>query len=443
MAESTNPILQKINHFVVLMLENRSFDHLFGSLNKINPNIAGLTGEESCPDSYAAGASAKVRPATDFKMTFDPGHEFEDIQTQLYGLDPAHPGLPKPPANPAAMSGFIDSAYPAAQAVKPPADRLKVMEYFPPGALAVLSTLAQQFAVFNYWHSSLPGPPWPNRFFAHAGTSGGLTDSPDTGAILKGFAFQNGTIYDQLHQAGRSWRVYHDGTPQCIGIKSLRDEYLTPGTTHFSDWTDFDDDIWNNALPDYSFIEPRYNIGSQYVGGTSMHPLDDLRLGEQLVKDVYELIRQSPTYWNDTMIIIAFDEHGAFYDHVPPPLAVPTGDDVHYSNPEHPFAFDLLGVRVPAIVISAYTSANTVIGKDPKDPATRFDHASILKTVADRFSLPGLTQRDKQANSLAVALTLNAPRSDAPSVLTDPTQDVLAGATWAFVPGLPIPPAIG
>lgn len=431
MAANPNPVLQKINRFVVLMLENRSFDHLLGGFKKANPAIDGLTGKESCPDSFGAGSQVTVRAAADFTMSFDPGHEFMDVQTQLYGLDPANPGNPKPPSNPAAMNGFIDSADAAAQAASVPNDRVRVMEFFPAGALQVLSTLAQQFAIFNYWHSSLPGPTWPNRFFAHAGTSGGLTDSPDTAAILAGFNFKQGTIYDQLKNAGRSWRVYHDGMPQCAGIRSLLLEYVDPLTSNFSEWTNFADDVSNSALPDYTFIEPRYAIGSQYVGGTSMHPLDDLRLGEQLVKDVYELIRQSPTYWNDTMIIVTFDEHGAFYDHVPPPAATPTGDDTAYRNPRHPFGFDLLGVRVPAIVISAYTAPNTVIGTSPNDPATIFDHTSILKTVADRFSLPGLTPRDKSANSLAAALNLSTPRTDAPTVLPDPTLDELAG---------PVPP---
>jgi phospholipase C len=159
-----------------------------------------------------------------------------------------------------------------------------------------------------------------------------------------------------------------------------------------------------------------------------MHPLDDVRLGEQLVKNVYELIRTSPAYWTDTMLIITFDEHGGFFDHVAPPPTTPTGDDAKYSNPAHPFAFNLLGVRVPAIVISAYTAAGTVIGTDPNDPTTIFDHTSVLKTVEDKFGLPSLTQRDQGANSLDVALNLGAARTDPPSVLVDPMLGSLSDA---------------
>jgi phospholipase C len=286
--------------------------------------------------------------------------------------------------------------------------------------LPVLSTLAQQFAVFNFWHSSLPGPTWPNRFFIHAATSGGLTDSPGTGTVLGGFSFANGTIYERLKQAGKNWRIYHDGTPQSIGIDSLRADYLNPLTTNFREWSYFAEDVQNATLPEYTFIEPQYNVGGNYVGGTSMHPLDDVRLGEQLVKNVYELIRTSPAYWTDTMLIITFDEHGGFFDHVAPPQTTPTGDDTKYSNPAHPFAFNWLGVRVPGIVISAYTAAGTVIGTDPNDPTTIFDHTSVLKTVEDKFGLPSLTQRDKGANSLDVALNLGAARTDPPTVLLDP-----------------------
>ena len=139
-----------------------------------------------------------------------------------------------------------------------------------------------------------------------------------------------------------------------------------------------------------------------------------------LVKFVYEALRGS-NYWQDTMLIITFDEHGGFFDHVAPPPAVPTGDDTAYANAKNNFHFDLYGVRVPAIVISAYTQKGTVIGTDAADPTTIFDHTSILATVAARFNLPPLTARDKVANKLDAALNLDAPRTDAPMVLPSPS----------------------
>jgi len=430
--------LAKIEHFVVLMLENRSFDHLLGWLKSTDPRVEGLTGGESCPDVPPGGTNpVKVAPATAFAMPFDPGHEFEDIQIQLYGSNGATPPGPKPESNPASMDGFIASAFEAAAAADVPQDRVGVMEYFTPDSVSVLAILARQFALFNFWYSSLPGPTWPNRFFVHAATSGGLTDSPGTQSIIDGFSFANKTIYDKLKAANKDWRIYHDGLPQSIGIDSLRTEYLNAFTKNFREFTYFVDDVQNAALPEYTFIEPQYDTGGNYANGNSMHPLNDVRLGEQLVKAVYEIIRQSADYWPNTMLIITFDEHGGFYDHVPPPKATPPGDATNYSNKDHPFGFDVLGVRVPAIVISAYTQAGTVIGVNASDPATVFDHTSILKTVELRFGLSNLTQRDAKANTLEVALNLDMPRDDAPGILNDPASDVLPSAVPAAAPTTP------
>jgi phospholipase C len=209
--------------------------------------------------------------------------------------------------------------------------------------------------------------------------------------------------------------------PQTAGIDSLRFAYIDPFTTHFREMKYFAEDVKNGVLPEYTFIEPNYDSGENYVNGNSMHPLNDIRKGDQLVKTVYETLRNS-NYWQDTMLIITFDEHGGFCDHVPPPAAVPTGDDASYANPKNNFKFDLYGIRVPAIVVSAYTKKGTIIGTDPEDPSTIFDHTSILATVEARFNLPPLTGRDKVANTLDVALNLDVPRTDAPTSLTPPTS---------------------
>ncbi len=419
---------QGIKRFVVLMLENRSFDHLCGYLKASNPRVMGLTGSEfnrKDPNS-PTDPPVMVARASSFVMTFDPGHEYYDVQVQLYGplkdTDPSLPPVANPATDPAPMSGFVASAK---QAADFSGDENLVMDCFQPDQLPVLTTLAAEFTLFNFWYSSLPGPTWPNRFFIHAATSRGLTDSPSTGQILEGFAFQNDTIFERLEQAGRSWCIYHDGLPQTAGIVSLRDEYIDPFTKKFQDMDDFFDDVKNGRLADYNFIEPRYDTGNNYVAGNSMHPLNDIRLGEALVKKVYEAIRNSPC-WNDTMVVITFDEHGGFYDHQSPPAAVPPGDDGKYANPAYSFRFDLLGVRVPAIVVSAYTSKGTIIGDDPADPATVFDHTSVAATVEKLFGLEPLTNRDRAANTLEVALNLATPRlgpADAPVALPSPARD--------------------
>ncbi len=422
---------QKIEHIVVLMLENRSFDHLLGFMNANNPDIVGLRGNETnYPDPNNSVSPQTVCKATSFMMPFDPGHEFMDVQLQLYGPKNPPPSssssTPNSPTEPAQMNGFLCSAIYNAQQQKVDAkDASRIMECFQPGQVTVLSALIQEFTLFNFWHSSLPGPTWPNRFFAHAATSGGLTDSPDDERIIEGFSFPNGTIYDRLTDAKKAWRIYHGDLPQTAGIDSLRLEFLNPFTKNFRKMDDFTADVKSGDLPEYTFIEPKYNTGNNYVNGNSMHPVNDIRNGESLIKQVYETLRNS-ALWDKLMLIITFDEHGGFYDHVSPPAAVPTGDDTRYANPEHPFAFDHLGVRVPAVVVSAYTQKGAVIGTDATNVATRFDHTSILATVSKLFGLRHLTKRDVKANTLDIALNLETPRltsADALTTLPDTASD--------------------
>ena len=228
--------LGNIRRFVVLMLENRSFDHVLGALKAENPAIA--------------GALDPARPAAPFAMPFDPPHEFEDMQIQLYGG--------APPTYPAPMSGFVESA---ARGAPTPSDAELVMQYFRPEQLPVLTTLAREYALINYWHSPLPGPTWPNRFFAHAATSGGLCGSPGESDILAGYNFPAGTLYERLEEAGKSWRIYHDGLPQAAGIDSLRTDFLNIFTRNFREMSFFEGDLRTGALPEYVFIEPNYDTG--------------------------------------------------------------------------------------------------------------------------------------------------------------------------------------
>ncbi len=414
--------LGKINRFVVLMMENRSFDHLVGYLKTLNPAIEGLTGNEfsNFPDPLTKQQPpVSVSPTAAFTLPFDPPHEFADVQAQLYGCDPAKMPCANTRVDPALMNGFLECGNLVAAENKVPTQGFRVMECFAPGSVPCIMTLAQEFALFNFWYSSLPGPTWPNRFFVHASTSGGLSDSPGTGAIFSGFSFKNGTIYAALANAGKDWRIYHDGLPQTAGIESLRLSYVDPFTKNFREMEHFAADVKDGHLPEYTFIEPYYGgfLDTTFAKGNSMHPQDDVRDGDKLIQLVYESLRNS-NYWQDTMLIITFDEHGGLYDHVPPPKAVPTGDDSTYANANDQFNFDLYGVRVPTIVISAYTQKGTVIGKDRNDPNTMFDHTSIPATVQSRFGLPPLTARDKVANTLDVALNLDTPRSDAPTKLS-------------------------
>jgi phospholipase C len=419
-----------IQNVVVLMLENRSFDHLFGALKGVNNEIEGLTGNETnlVDPRNPQSQIVKVTPSSQFGLPFgigfDPAHEFPDVQVQLYGPPPA----PNPLPAQAPMTGFAFSGNEAVQAQEGEFanDFEQVMEYFPPDQIPVLSNLAQNFAVFNWWFSSLPGPTWPNRYFIHAATSGGLNYSPTdlksgSAALLGfGFTFKNGTIYDLIQKAGKQWRIYNDGLPQAATISSLYQDFHNPTTTHFRDMSNFAADVAAGSLPEYTFIEPNYDVAGNYQNGNSMHPLNDVQSGESLVKLVYETLRNS-AYWEKLLLVITFDEHGGFYDHVPPAATVPTGDDSTYADPvKYPFTWDRLGVRVPNIVISAYTPPGTVIDKDQNGQPYILDHTSVLATIEKIFGLPNLTNRDKNANPLAPAFPLAVAIQTAPTKLPDP-----------------------
>ena len=394
--------LDAINHFVVVMLENRSFDHMLGYTKALNPAIAGTEPTDfNYVDPITKTDPVQVSRATTSAIGFDPGHEFDQVDDQIHG--PEGGRIP--------MGGFIQSSGGSRAR--------QVMECFEPDQLPAFTKLAGEFAIFNFWYSSMPGPTWPNRFFVHASTSGGLFESPDTGSILLGFRFKNGTLYDQLQAAGKSWRVYHEDKPQVLGIRGMVSKYLRG--PHFRQMQNFYRDVRSGELPDYAFIEPNHDPHRKFINGNSMHPENDVRHGERLIKDVYEAIRNSK-YWTNTMLVVTFDEHGGFYDHLVPPAAPPTGDDSRYGSRDKTFAFDRYGVRVPTIVVSAYTDRQTVIGKDPDDPIAIFDHSSIPATVQKRFRLKPLSKRDAKANTLDAALTRTSARdADAPKKLPSVT----------------------
>jgi phospholipase C len=294
----------------------------------------------------------------------------------------------------------------------------------------------------------MPGPTWPNRFFVHGGSSGGLDHSPtmaETGewetGVPGGFAFEKGNIYDQLKKTGIPFRFYR-------GNRFITDDYpivaalkgIVPSQSH--DIKDFYTDMEKNYEAFFTFIEPSYGniIKNTYAGGTSQHPMDDVRGGEQLIKDVYESIRKS-SLWNTSLLIITWDEHGGFYDHVTPPTAVPPEDKVvtpqktflqkilswipflsakKNSVNKFGFNFNQYGVRVPAVIISPWIPKNTVDG-------TLYDHASIPATLrAFKSQLKSLTARMSTANDLTHLLSLNAPREDTPTELPSVDQHNIA-----------------
>jgi phospholipase C len=405
-----------IKHVFVLMLENRSFDHLFA--------FSGRSGVAPPDASWGMTADAPDR------APLDPPHEFEDVAAQIGGTQP--------------MSGFAQQSYWNVS-----------RQGFGPGALPILSTLANQYFLFDNWYSSMPGPTWPNRFFVHAGSSGGLDNSPSAATTIESetvdslsFSFPNGTLYSCLRQANRTWRVYHDDLfPQVLAIKDMIDPFrlntgqfswLRAGEKQF-----FIDDLADGFDVDYTFIEPNYGLATGgFENGNCQHPVGSMAAGEAFIQYVYEAIRNSPV-WPQSLLIVTYDEHGAFFDHQNPPAAIAPNDGTqNHGRAENPqnCAFDRLGVRVPAIAISPWI-AQGGLGSQAF-PGKVFDHTSIIKTVTSLFGASAsLGARAPAANSLESICSLSAMRTDGDAIASmfgQPAPAATAAAV-AAAPGAEMP----
>jgi phospholipase C len=399
--------LAAIEHLVVLMLENRSFDHMLGFLYADTNNVSaggqafeGLSGKESNPDS-AAGTVAVVfkiaanTAATYFQPGADPGEGYAATNAQLFGNATA----PSPPT--ATNRGFVDNY---ATALKTDASLkwsiLKgttshdIMGMHTPQTLPVLSALARGYAVCDHWYASAPTETLPNRAFVHAATSQGHMDD-------KTKSFTAPTVFGALTRAKVGWMIYgYDAEP--LTRLTFPDTSSAPNA-NFGKFADFQKAAAAGTLPAYTFLEPSW--GSS---GNSQHPNYNVALGEQLIHDVYYALRNGPG-WSKTLLIVTYDEHGGCYDHVPPPAGATPPDT---TAGEFGFDFKRFGVRVPTVLISPLIAAGTVF-RAPAG-ATPFDHTSILKTIERRWNLPALTARDAAAVDVGAVLTLSAPRSDDP-----------------------------
>ena len=396
--------LQRIEHIVVLMLENRSFDHMLGFLypGNVSPSgqpFEGLTGTETNPGSNGQPVTVfRIEPTTPnpyYMPGADPGEGYMATNDQLYGSNngPASSGEAAP------CQGFITNfAYTLGWetnehwAIEPGTVEGDIMGCFTPEALPVLSALARRYAVCDQWFASVPTETLPNRAFACAATSQGHMDD-------KTRTFTSPTIFGLLDAAGLGWSICgYDAEPL---TKNTFTQISTAAPSHFGKFTDFQAAAAAGTLPPFTFLEPSWSSA-----GNSQHPPYDVALGEQLIHDVYETVRSGPG-WPGTLLVITYDEHGGCYDHVSPPWGAVPPDN---STGEFGFGFDRFGVRVPTVLVSPLIAPGTVY----RVPAggTPLDHTSVLKTVEQRWNLPALTARDAAAPAFGDALTLTTPRTD-------------------------------
>ena len=383
---------RKIEHVVVLMMENRSFDSMLGQLYPGNPGFDGLKGNETNPQHGGADVKVWISRKFDSKSMSipdpDPGELWNDINMQLFGLDG------KPGSEPPAMNGFVNNY--VRQPRDPSGSYLpeSIMHYYIPEQLPVISKLAKEFAVCDNWFASAPCQTWPNRFFLHCGTAEGYENNSPAH-----FPYLMETIFNRFSNPD-SWKIYFHDFPQTLTLTRL--------WSHIDRFGFFEEEFAKDAaageLPSYTFIEPRYFPDVKLPN--DQHPPHHVGMGEDLIADVYNALRTAPT-WEKTLLVIIYDEHGGIYDHVPPPKAVPP-DNAH----SQPFGFDRYGVRVPAILVSPYIKAGTIL-KMPEGSSYPFDHTSVITTLRKWFALGApISQRDAVAPDLESALNLDIPRND-------------------------------
>lgn len=438
----------QFDHLVVLMMENRTFDNMLGYLYSPGQvprgqKFDGVAGKNlfNLDDNNNKIPVAQGTVMDDPNP--DPGEEYPHINTDLFGtvIPASNAGkevskmeapfnAPSPIPYPAPMNGFVKdyiNRFTLYKGRAPTLDEYKIiMNCFAPASVPVISTLAKGFAVADHWHCEVPSQTFCNRSFFHAGTSSGFTSNEP----YTQFPFHNTapTVFNRLDDKGLPWRIYFD-TKDLVPMTALiHFEPLLPKlTTNVKNMQDFYSDVAGGRLPAYSFIEPR-----MIIHHNDEHPpaplFDDITppssvlAGEQLIAEIYNAIKSSasPTgsNWRNTALLITYDEGGGCYDHVSPgPAPTP---DIGQQPGEEGFMFDRLGVRVPAVLVSAYTASGTVVNAPLR-------HTAVARTMAEKWGIAYLTQRDKTAPDLAPFFNLTKPRTPStwPSVSPRPVGDAV------------------
>jgi phospholipase C len=413
----------QITRLVVLMLENRSFDHMLGFLQKTNPAINGLNGSEW---NYPAGEGAANIFVSDDAgdvedLNPDPNHEFAHVTWQISSTG-------DPVGNPD-MKGFVRDYF---EDCKDAVHAAGIMKCFTPQTLPILSTLATQYAVCDRWFSSVPGSTIPNRLFVHgASSAGSLTQD----VMAAPFALH--TIFES----------FDDTTPHDFAIYTadssvlFANKYLIQNMDKFHDYANFVVDATSGDLPAYTFIEPAYDDDGEGTFASSQHPDFPVDRGEALIREIYYALTKSPD-WKSTLFLILYDEHGGIFDHVSPPVVTRNPiynnlPDVEHSGPPDVFDFTRLGVRVPAVFVSPCIPPNTLVNDQD------YDHCSVVSTVRKLFCNPAsqpLNWREAQAATFENVLTLTGAniRND---VVNLPEPVVSAGVNINAAADAPIPRA--
>jgi phospholipase C len=398
--------LPSIEHVILLMFENRSFDNMLGAVYRGSADRGGVPANWSNP--YKGGAiPAWQAPAASAAQTMpypDPQESYDHMQAQInssYGP----------------MMGF-----PTDYATVPGADPKAIMQYYVTKNVPVTSVLAKAYAASDRYFASGPVQTWPNRLFSLCGTPGydsgtnvaylNNPDYPDYPLIEGQLHYQS--IFQQLDDAGQTWRVYHDDDwPIAALIDYVWEnwDWVQEGGNVWPFESTFFSDVANNQLRSFSLIEPRYQMYAGptdlYKAPTSNHPGSSsafsptgvpisISCGERMLAQVFQALAGNPSLFAKTLLVVSYDEHGGLFDHVTPPAAVSP-----FARPVNNFNYNFYGVRVPTLFINPYVRTG-IFPASSVTPLPSLDHTSILATLRDQFSLSGsLSPRVDQAPTLA------------------------------------------
>jgi len=380
-----DPLGQRIpiDHFVIVMQENRSFDHYFQELPKFGQPEADVA-----PPGYQNHDSYTDRDVKPFHQTSlcgkDTRHDWNSAHAQFDG---------------GKMDGFVYTSNPKGK---------RALGYYDATDLAYYYTLANTFAIGDRYFASMLGPTWPNRMFFHSGTTfGHIGNAPPKERIP-----EDQSLFQQLSRKGIEWVVYAEG--MTFEEKIFTHLHDIKGD-HFKDLDGFFADAKANTLPAYVWIESSY-------GGpdaTDEHPPADVQLGQRFVAHVIDALMKSPA-WSHSALFIMYDEPGGFFDHVPPPAACPPDDIEPMLEKRHVRArFDRLGMRTPFIVVSPFAKAHYVSHQT-------YSHSSVPRLVQARFELPALSARDANSTVPFDMFDFENPPFLSPPSLPDPVVNVLA-----------------
>lgn len=372
-------------HVIFLMQENRSFDHYLSKLPEYGVTDVDVAKDTDTNPDPSTGKPIKRYHESRYCIV-DTAHNWSPVHLQY------DDGL---------MDGFVMTSNPGGA---------RAMGYYDQTDLPFYYWMAKTFAISDRHFCSLLGPTWPNRFFFYGATSWGRTHTPDTPPLGKP------KITDQLDSAGKKWKIYRNG---------LSSFGLVFGPSYAgTDFDNFAKDVAADKLPELSIIDP--NFGATVLDGIAgasgvqddEHPPANIQRGQLLAKRVLDALASNPTVWKKSVFIIAYDEHGGFYDHVVPPEACePDGD----RPPD--YKFDRLGIRTPLFIASPWTKPGYV-------SHVTTDLTSITRFIQNRWDLPALTRRDANAWPLLdffdfSKVSFETVPSGAPSA--DPTA---AGLDW-------------